>query len=117
MNIGAPQNQGVVSLPHASHGPSLTDTARNSNQRSITSGASSIEQGSTAKLVSFPSGQDRDPRLPRVAFSGNAAIVAISRVSQDISANPQQTFTVRADGQREPDNDKPQILRKNLIFY
>jgi len=117
MNIGAPQNQGVVSLPHASHGRGSTDTARNSNQRSITSGASSTEQGRTAKLVCFPSGQDRDPRPQRVAFSGNATIVAISRVSQDISANPQQAFTVRADGQREPDNDKPQSLRKNLIFY
>ena len=117
MNIRAPQNQGVVSLPHASHGRGATNTARDSNQKSITSGALSMEQGRTAKLVRFPGGKDRDLRPHRVAFSGNATIVAISRVAQDFSANRQQAFTVRADRKREADNDKPQTLRKNLIFY
>ena len=117
MNIRAPQNQGMVSLPHASHGRGSTDSARDLNQKLTTRCASSIEQGRSAKLVSFPSGENRDPRLRRVAFRGNATIAAISRVAQDVSANTQQAFTVRAGGKREADNDKPQMLRKNLIFY
>ena len=117
MNIRAPHDQGVVSLPHASHGRGSTDNARDSNQKPITSGASSIEQGCSTKLVCFPSSKDLDPRPHRIAFSGNATIVAISRVAQDVSTNPQQAFTVRAGGKREADNDKPQMLRKNLIFY
>ena len=117
MNIRVPRDQGVVSLPRASHGRGSTDNARESNQNSITSSASSIEQGRSAKLVCFPSGKDLDPRPHRIALSGNATIVAISRVAQDISTNPQQAFTVRAGGKREADNDKPQMLRKNLIFY
>jgi len=117
MNIEAPQNQGVVSPPNASHDLGSTDTTHKSYQRSITSGASSIAQGDTAQLACFPSGQDHDPRPPRVAFSGNATILASSLGSQDNSANPQQAFTVRAGGKREAYNDKPQMLRKNLIFY
>jgi len=117
MNIRAPHDQGVVSLPHASHGRGSTDKVRDSNQKSITSGAPSIEQRRTAKLVGFPNGKDLDPRPHRIAFSGNATIVAISCVAQGVSANPQQAFTVRAGGKREADNDKPQMLRKNLIFY
>ena len=117
MNIRAPQNQGMVSLPHASPGRGSTETAHDSNLKSMTSGASSIEQERSAKLVCFPSGKGRNPRSRRVAFSGNATIVAISRVGQDVSANQHQAFTVCADGKREADNDKPQMLRKNLIFY
>lgn len=117
MNIRAPQNQGVVSLSNAFHGRDSTDTARESTQKSITSDAPSIERGRDAQLVRFPSGKDLDARRNHDAFSENAVIVVISRVARDVSASPIRVFAVRADGKCEAGNDKPQMLRKNLIFF
>ena len=117
MNIRAPHNQGAVSPSNAVHGRDSTDTAHESTQKSIASDAAAIEQRCGAKLVCFPSGKDLDARRHRDPFSGNAVIVAISGVTRDVSTNPQQVFAARAHGKREADNDKPQILRKNLIFY
>ena len=117
MNIRAPQNQGMVSPSNAPHGRDSTDTAHESTQKSITSDAPSVEQGCGAKLIRFPSGKNRDARRHRDPFSGNAVIVAISRVARAVTANPQQVFAARAHGKHEAENDKPQMLRKNLIFF
>lgn len=117
MKNGAPQNQGMVSPSHVHHSREIVGKAHEPTLKSARDEIRSIEQERGATLIRFPSGKELDAGRRREAFRGDATIVAISRVARDVSAKKQQVFAFRADGKREADNDRPQTLRKNLIFY